>query len=324
VFSEIELQIDNFMVYCDSKSLSRKTKASYEQTLKLFARFLLDQYNVTEISEVKSAHIRSYIKYLRERGKYTVAVSDKSKEINFPDNRPDFKKPISDTTIANYLRNIKVFFNFLYSEREIEINPAEKIKNIKPKRKQKALLSREEIKRVLDAMDTTTFHGFRSWIMIRLMLDTGVRSGECTAIRPENVDFKARAILIENPKNNRQRYVFFSFKLSHDLKRWFTYRDRFSDSPFLFPTIRGTILDVKNFERMLKKAGKSVGVDIQAHQLRNNFAKYYLLNGGDFVTLSRVLGHSSVDVTQKAYLDFTDSEIARKYQQHSPLNNLGI
>jgi integrase/recombinase XerD len=324
VFSEIMLQVDNFMVYCDSKSLSRKTKASYEQTLNLFTRYLLDHHNIAEVSEVKTAHIRAYIKYLRERGKYTVVANDDSKTKNFPDNRPDLNKQISDSTIANYLRNIKVFFNFLHNEREIKENPAEKVKNIKPQRKQKALLPREEIKRVLDACETSTFHGFRSWIMIRLMLDTGIRSGECVAIRPENVDFKARAILIENPKNNRQRYVFFSFRLSHDLKRWFTYRDRFSDSIYLFPTIRGTMLDVSNFERMLKKIGKSVHVNIQAHQLRNNFAKYYLLNGGDFVTLSRILGHSSVEVTQKAYLDFTDSEIARKYQQHSPLNNLGI
>lgn len=32
MFNEFEFQIDNFMVYCDSKNLSKKTKASYEQT----------------------------------------------------------------------------------------------------------------------------------------------------------------------------------------------------------------------------------------------------------------------------------------------------
>lgn len=324
MFSEIELQVDNFMVYCDSKALSRKTKASYEQTLKLFARYLNDMHKITEINDVKTPHVRSYIKYLRERGKYTVVSVDQSKTKNFPENRPDFKKQISDTTIANYLRNIKVFFNFLHTEREIKVNPAETVKNIKPQRKQKALLSEDDLKRVLASLDTTTFYGFRSWMMIRLILDTGIRSGECVALLPDNVDFKTRAILIENPKNHRQRYVYFSLKLSHELKRWFTYRDRFSDSVYLFPTIRGTMLDVSNFERMLKKIGKSVGVDIQAHQLRNNFAKYYLLNGGDFVTLSRILGHSSVEVTQKAYLDFTNDEVARKYQRHSPLNNLDI
>ncbi|WP_299095825.1 hypothetical protein [uncultured Metabacillus sp.] len=38
--SGIEDHLDNFMLYCDSKNLSRKTLASYEQTLKLFILYL--------------------------------------------------------------------------------------------------------------------------------------------------------------------------------------------------------------------------------------------------------------------------------------------
>jgi site-specific recombinase XerD len=56
----------------------------------------------------------------------------------------------------------------------------------------------------------------------------------------------------------------------------------------------------------------------------NNFARQYLLNGGDFYTLSRILGHSSVKVTESAYMDLTREEIAKKYQQHSPLAKWGI
>ena len=317
-------QLDHFMLYCDSKNLSRKTLASYQQTLQLFLIFLERECKIASIDKVKPLHIRQYVKYLRERGKYTVVANEKSKEINYPDRRNDAGKAISDTTIANYLRNIKVFFNFLHKEREIKTNPCENIENIKPQRKKKPLLSRDEIKKVLDAIDTTTFHGYRTWIQTRLILDTGIRASECCALRPEHVDFDTKSILIENPKNRQQRYVYFSHKMSTDLKRWMKYRDRFSDSPYLFPTIRGTQLDVRNFERAIREAGKKVGVDIHPHKLRNNFAKYYLLNGGDWASLSRILGHSSAEVTQKAYLDFTDEEIGRKYQKHSPLSHLDI
>ncbi|WP_025726760.1 tyrosine-type recombinase/integrase [Heyndrickxia ginsengihumi] len=323
--SEIDLQLDSFMLYCDSKHLSRKTLASYNQTLKLFILYLKDNFKIDDAAKVKSSHIRHYIQYLRERGKYTVASKEYSKQINLPENRTDYNKQISDTTIANYLRNIKVFFNFLYSEHEIKINPVDNIKNIKPKRKQKALLSPEEIKKVLNAFDLTKFHSYRCWVQTRLILDTGIRASECCALKPDNIDFKTKSILIENPKNNQERYVFFGFKMSNDLKRWMQYRDRFSDSIYLFPTIRGTKLDVRNFEKTLRNVGEKVGVNIHPHLLRNNFAKYYLIEGnGDFATLSRILGHSSVDVTMKAYLDFTDAEIGRKYQSHSPLNNLNL
>ncbi|UQD52683.1 site-specific integrase [Bacillus methanolicus] len=299
--NDLLMHLDNFLLYCDSKNLSRKTLASYQQTLNLFLIFLERECKITSIDRVKPVHIRQYIKYLRERGKYTVVVNEKSKEINYPDRRNDVGKKISDTTIANYLRNIKVFFNFLYQEREIKINPCENIENIKPQRKKKPLLTKEEIQKVLGVMDTTTFYGYRTWIQTRLIIDTGIRAGECCALRPEHVDFNTKSILIENPKNKQQRYVYFSFKMSNDLKRWMKFRDRFSDSPFLFPTTRGTQLDVRNFERALREAGRKVGVEIHPHQLRNNFAKYYLLNGGDWVSLSRILGHSSAEVTQKAY-----------------------
>lgn len=322
--SEMDYQIDSFMLYCDSKHLSKKTLASYEQTLKLFAMYLKNEFKIEDASRVKSSHIRNYIKYLRERGKYTVVVREGSKKLNHPDNRHDFNKPISDSTVANYLRNIKVFFNFLYAEREISVNPVENIQNIKPKRKAKSLLSSDELKKVFQTFDVSKFYDYRSLIMCRLALDTGCRIGEICSFRPENIDFKNKSLLVENPKNNQQRYVYFGHKLSNELKRWIKYRDRYSDSEWLFPSSRGTKLDVRNFERTLKNAGKKVGIDIHPHLLRNNFAKYYLMEGGDFATLSRILGHSSSEVTMKAYLDFQDDEIGRKYQRHSPLNNLDI
>jgi integrase/recombinase XerD len=250
--------------------------------------------------------------------------NNNSSSLNYPDHRTDYGKPISSTTIANYLRNIKVFFNFLYSEKEIKVNPVEKIENIKPQRKQKKLLAKEDIQKVLSTFDVTTFYGLRSFQMVRLILDSGMRASEICALKPDNIDFKTKSILIENPKNNQQRYVYFSHKMGQDLRRWLQYHDRFSDSPYLFPTIRGTQLDIRNFEKTVREAGKKVGVSVHLHQLRNNFAKYYLLNGGDFATLSRILGHSSVDVTMKAYLDFSDEEVGKKYQKHSPLNNLNI
>ena len=99
--TEIELQLDDFMLYCDSKSLSKKTLKSYHQTLTLFINYLKQELKIENAKKVKSTHVRQYIKYLRERGKYTVTVTDKSLNINYPDRRTDYNKQISDTTIAN-------------------------------------------------------------------------------------------------------------------------------------------------------------------------------------------------------------------------------
>lgn len=318
--TDIEFQLDNFMLYCSSKNLSRKTLGSYEQTLKLFVAYLKNEFQIEEVKKVQSGHIRQYIKYLRERGKYTVVNKEESKQSNHPENRKDYKKELSTTTIANYIRNIKVFFNYLYTvEREIPKNPVEKIENPKIERKMKKTLKPEELKRVFGQFETSTFHGYRNQVITRILLDTGMRIGECLSILPEHIDFQHKSIHITNAKNKNERFVYFSFKSANELKQWLRYKDRYSESPFMFPTTKGTQLNVRNFERALRDAGEKVGIHIHPHLLRNNFAKYYILNGGDWFSLCRILGHSSVEVTQKAYLDFTDEEIGRKYQKHSPL-----
>ncbi|WP_428833906.1 tyrosine-type recombinase/integrase [Lysinibacillus telephonicus] len=322
--TELDLQLDSFLLYCDSKHLSKKTLKSYEQSLTLFLNYLKQELGVDDASKVKTSHIRHYIKYLRERGKYTVTTTEKSLSINHPEKRTDYNKQISDTTIANYLRNIRVFFNFLMKEREITVNPTENIEKIKPKRKKKQLLNEQELKLLFGSFDLTKFHEYRTWVQLRIILDTGIRANECCELMPEDIDFRTKSILIRKTKNGHERYVFFGHKMSVDLKRWIKHRDRYSDSDYLFPTTKGTRLDVTNFEGTVKKKGKIIGLEVHPHLLRNNFAKYYLLENGDFATLSRLLGHSSVETTMKAYLDFTDEEIGRKYHKHSPLNNLDI
>lgn len=161
--NDIEFHLDNFMLYCASRNLSRKTLASYEQTLKLFITYLQREFQIDEVKKVQSGHVRQYVKYLRERGKYTVVNKDESKLINHPENRKDFNKEISTTTIANYVRNIKVFFNYLYEvEKEIHKNPVETIENPKVERKMKKTLKPNELNRVFGQFETSTFHGYRN------------------------------------------------------------------------------------------------------------------------------------------------------------------
>ena len=84
---------------------------SYEQTLRLFGQFLSVR-EIERTEEVKRVHIESYIDYLQKRGKYTVCAIDAPANSNNPENRSDYVKKISPTTINNYMRNMKVFFNW--------------------------------------------------------------------------------------------------------------------------------------------------------------------------------------------------------------------
>lgn len=312
----IEIEIDNFILYCESRNLARKTMKSYEQALRMFAVFLRKEFEVSSASSIRPNHVRSYVKYLRERGKYTTHP-----EMN---RRSDAKRMLSDTTIANYVRYIKIFLRFLFEEGELKADIAQRIENIKPKRKQRRLLSERELKQFFDAFDTFTFWGRRDWTVCRLLLDTGMRIGECLALKPEDIDIRNRAIILRNTKSGHERVVYFSQKMARELRRWLQFKERYLNSPYVFPTIRGTKLQVSNFEKSLREVSQRIGIKVQPHLFRSLFAKYFLLNNGDWLTLSRMLGHSSVKVTQEAYLDLTDEEIGQKYQSHSPLTHLNI
>lgn len=106
------------------------------------------------------------------------------------------------------------------------------------------------------------------------------------------------------------------------MRRWLQYKDRYIESDYLFPSIKGNKLGIGSFDTKLRQYGERIGINIYPHQLRNNFAKRFLMAGGSLFTLSRLLGHSSVTTTEQSYLDLNDDDIKKSYQNFSPLANL--
>lgn len=318
----MEIEIDRFMLDCAAKGLSQKTMKSYEQSLRLYAKWLNETFEIDSPIKVKKEHLKSYMTDLAERGKYEFVANEKAN--NFPDRRKDYGKKISPTTIANYVRNIKVFFSYLYEEQVIRTNPMKDVKNVKPERKVKVMLEDNELKQFFRAFDVTKFDQYRDWIIARLIFDTGARIGELLEIVPSDIDLRANALLLRKTKNGKQRFVYFSDKTRRNLKSWLDYKDRYTNCDYVFPTIHNTKVRIEGVERSFRLRSKDVGLQVSPHLLRNNFAKRYLINGGDLATLSRLLGHASIEITSQIYLDFADKEVAKKYQRHSPLNHIDI
>lgn len=103
-------QIDEYMLYCQSKRLSEKTMESYEQTLHLFERWCGDEMLIENVTEITEGFIRRYINDLQTRGKYTVCCNDGTKKINCPERRRDFRQPVSVTTIKDYSTDAVLFY----------------------------------------------------------------------------------------------------------------------------------------------------------------------------------------------------------------------
>lgn len=319
--------VEDFLEYCRYKNLSNKTIKSYNQTLVLFVKYLEEEKDLTDINKISKDIVQEYITFTKNRGKYSFVASEDGMIKANIDKRSDIGEELSDSTLNNYLRNIKVFFNWLEENHIIKQNTVSKCKFLKTERKSKEQLTDEEFNRLVKSIDITKFHEYRDYIVINLIMDSGMRLNETLHLTINDVDFTRRTILIpgEISKGRKDRVVFYSQTMAKLFQRWIRFKDTYQETDLLFPTHRtNTILSVSNFERNFRVYLRRAKINkvITPHGLRNNFARRFLLASNDIYTLSKILGHSSVTVTEKAYLDLMDEDFRKKYQRFSPLENI--
>ena len=324
---DFDYYIDEYLYYCQSRRLRPKTLNSYEQALRLFERWCSESEGLTSPSGVKEQTIRRYVCELQERGKYSFYADEERTGTNCPERRRDFRQPVSITTINNYIRNLRAFFNWYAEDLPATKNPMKKIRQLENERQPREYLTDEEVRKLLGGFDKSYYPEARDYMIVLLLMDTGMRLGECLQLELSHVHLQERSIEIpsELTKGRKGRSVFFSIKTSRELQKWLRYKDRYCESNYLFPVkATGLPLQVTNFETNFKKYIKRTGVtkQISPHALRNNFAKRCIMAGMNIYTLSRILGHSSVTVTEQAYLDLTDNDIKMCYQNFSPVERM--
>lgn len=160
---DFDYWIDEYMYNCRSRKLRPKTMISYEQTLRLFERWCLEEANITEPEQVLETTIRHYICSLQERGKYTFYATEDCAITYNPARRRDFSQTVSTTTINNYIRNLKAFFTW-YADTTQTTNPTVKIKQLRNDRKAQEYLEDHEIEKLLKIFDRSYFPEHRDFI----------------------------------------------------------------------------------------------------------------------------------------------------------------
>ena len=89
---------------------------------------------------------------------------------------------------------------------------------------------------------------------------------------------------------------------------------------FLFCNSFGQQLAKSTCYHMLYEYNKRRGVETTGiHRYRHTFAKQWIINGGNVVSLSKLLGHSSLDITQN-YINLLVSDIANQVDEFNVLD----
>jgi integrase len=136
--------------------------------------------------------------------------------------------------------------------------------------------------------------GFRQFM--QFLLHTGCRRNEALGVTWDDIDLRKRQIVIRGQigKMGKRRTIPINDNLFAVLSDWHG-----SHAGRVFPHYESNQVSMK-FRRWRRQVGLPEGISI--HSLRATFACHLIKNGVDIYTVSRLLGHSSVKVTEKHYL----------------------
>ncbi len=203
------------------------------------------------------------------------------------------------TSVNTYLRCLKAFLNWCHTEGILKERV--KLSWLKEERKVITTLTPEQVKRIVDWKPSNGFER-RLHLLMLVQLDCGLRFAECLTLRTESVDLD-NCVLRVNGKGNKQRLVPFSLELR---KKLFRHLQTDGKEPgYLFRSTSGGRLQQRNLLRQYKRAAKKLGISglrFSPHTLRHSFAVAYLRAGGNIFYLSRMLGHTSLEMS-KRYLE---------------------
>jgi integrase/recombinase XerD len=146
-----------------------------------------------------------------------------------------------------------------------------------------------------------------------------MRVSEARSLRIRDVDLQAGSIRIRVSKSDSGiRVVPIASELRLELERWFErLRERglyATDAPVLC-TEHGTPMLSQYIWRVVKRVGEHAGVKVSPHTLRRTFGSHLLNQGMRLETVSKLLGHSDIRVTQAAYAQLEDSTVRDEFMR---------
>ena len=237
------------------------------------------------------------------------------------------------SSLARKVVAVRGFFAWCQHVEYISGNPAEilmtpKIKNMLP-----SVLDEYQAESLMNNVDSKAnvstscpknqkAIGLRNAAILELLYATGIRVGELTSLNIQDINFSSHTIKVTG-KGNKQRVVPFGVPAYKALSAWIS-KDgreillRNSVEEAVFLGTRGKRIDQRLVRQIVHDEAKSAHVpDISPHALRHSAATHMLNGGADLREVQELLGHSSLNTTQR-YTHVSIESLKRKYSQAFP------
>jgi integrase len=178
-------------------------------------------------------------------------------------------------------------------------------------------LTREQAKDLLAVPDRSTLKGKRDYVILALLVGCALRRNELAELDVETIqEREGRLVLADlEGKGRRVRTVAIPMWVKHGINAWMVAAE-IKDGRLLRSVSksgkvnRDTLSDWAVWS-VVEQSSKQIGIEhFGAHDLRRTCAKLCRKNGGDLEQIKFLLGHSSIQTTERYLGSEQDIEIA--------------
>ncbi len=265
--------------------ISARSQRIYRHDAKVFASFLLDQgLTGGTLHLLTRSHLIAYRKYLGES--YAKATAARM----FSVARRILQEYVHRGTLAT--------------------NPAAGIKNFPVANETPyTTLKKEEAKDLLKTIDTTTTKGKRDYAILSLLLRTGLRRSECSALNLGDIKQEQghTIAVIHHGKGDKRGIVKVPINVLRAIDIYLEAagrKDGASDAPLFVGFDRGDHATAKRvsdklLERLVKQAGAKIGKNLSPHCLRASFSTLTSEGGAQLEQVQYASRHADPRTTQR-------------------------
>jgi len=279
------------------RGLSANTLAAYKQDLAQFLAYL-NAHDIADIQAVMPGHVQGFLGGLRQAG-------------------------LRPASVARKTAALKSWMRWLCESGHRDGDPTASVELGKLPTRLPVTLSGSEIERLLTAPPGDTPEGVRDRAMLETLYGCGLRASELVALRVGDVDLRA-GLIRPFGKGAKERLVPLGDGVRDTLA---TYLDAARPAllhttpptPFLFVTRRGGPMTRQHLLALVKGYAQDARIakDVSPHTLRHSFATHLLSGGADLRAIQEMLGHASVQTTQR-YTQVDTARLREVYDRTHP------
>lgn len=290
--------------------------------------------------------IHKFLRWYQQEERRSIVLRDLT-PIALVSYRTYLQKKWATATVNVHVAAIRAWCQWLMEQGHLVENPAINLKSVSQVQSDAPEpLSNTAVNALLREVRRSR-HGKRDHTIVQMLLQTGMRIGECQALHWQDISFKERkaSVLIRSGKGNKSRTIPLNRSIRSALveyaapildckptakaitEHWPQLEEGQLAIP-LWTSQKGNQLSSPAMWRVVNRAVEVcasrdlVPEETKPHDLRHTFAHRYLeQNPGDLIGLARLLGHESLDTT-KIYTQPTHSELTDRVEQIS-LNAYG-